>query len=87
MFDDQNRLELTSKDIALIESALHTQQKILSVQSAAGGAGARQKLDDVKHLVKRVGRASQRQAVTKRSGWSHMMQWLFCASGSCSQAR
>ena len=57
MLDNLNRLDLTAKDIELIEAALHTQRKILSVQSEAGGAGARQKLGDLKHLIKRIGRA------------------------------
>ena len=57
MLDNLNRLDLTAKDIELIEAALQTQKKILSVQSEAGGARARQKLSDLKHLIKRVGRA------------------------------
>ncbi|MEM6886846.1 MAG: hypothetical protein AAF636_01765 [Pseudomonadota bacterium] len=87
MFDDLNKLELSSKDIELIESALHTQKKILSVQSEAGGAGARRKLSDLKHLLKRVNRASRRENDDSGSGWSHLARTLFCASGDCTQIR
>jgi len=87
MFDDLNRLELTTKDIELIESALHTQKKILSVQSQAGGPGARQRLSDLKNLMKRVNRVSRGEGNGKPSGWSHMARTLFCASGDCSPSR
>lgn len=87
MFDDLNRLELTAKDIELIESALHTQKKILSVQSEAGGAGARQKLSDVKHLMKRVTRAGRADATPRLTAWGHIRKTLMCASGDCSEAR
>lgn len=54
-----DRLDLTKKDIELIEAALHTQSKILSVQSEAGGCGARKRLSDLQHLIKRIGRAQE----------------------------
>jgi hypothetical protein len=35
----------------VIESALHTQSKILNVQAEAGGSAARQRLNEVKRLL------------------------------------
>ncbi|WP_298843376.1 hypothetical protein [uncultured Roseobacter sp.] len=58
MLENLRNIDLTAKDIELIESALHTQKKILSVQSQAGGRGARKKLTDLKHLMKRLNRAT-----------------------------
>lgn len=57
MVSDLERLDLTAKEIELIEAALHTQTKILSVQSEAGGCGARQKLSELQRLTKRIGAA------------------------------
>ena len=37
MFDDKQKLEISQDELALIEAALHTQFKILSVQASAGG--------------------------------------------------
>lgn len=57
MFNNLHSLELTSEDIKLIEAALHTQKKILSVQSQAGGSGAHLKLNELKRLIARVNRS------------------------------
>lgn len=56
MLESANKLELTAKDLELIEAALHTQKKILSMQSKAGGTGSREKLSDLRHLMNRIGR-------------------------------
>ncbi|MDW4499583.1 hypothetical protein R5H30_16435 [Sulfitobacter sp. D35] len=56
MPNDNHTLELNQKDLDLIEAALHTQQKILSVQSEAGGMGAQERLSALKHLMKRLSR-------------------------------
>ncbi|ABG31622.1 hypothetical protein CEP88_19790 [Roseobacter denitrificans] len=76
MFDNLNRLDLTSKDIDMIEAALHTQKKILSVQSAAGGTGARRKLNEIKQLMKRVGRARAAQNGNAAPSWAQMARMM-----------
>ncbi|MEM9636562.1 MAG: hypothetical protein AAGA94_02875 [Pseudomonadota bacterium] len=89
MLDNSHNLDLTAKDIELIESALHTQKKILSVQSEAGGSGARKRLTDLKHLMKRINRSTSRrsadEAETQRFGWGQFARSLFCTD--CSQPR
>ena len=72
MFENLNRLDLTTKDIELIEAALHTQKKILAVQSQAGGSGPRRTLTDVKQLLKRVGRARRTQPENNSVSWARM---------------
>lgn len=85
MLDNFHDLDLTAKDIALIETALHTQKKILAVQSAAGGSGAHEKLTDLKHLMKRINRNSKRKAAPATQGWSGFARMLFCPD--CNQTR
>lgn len=60
MVSEMDQFEFTTRDIELIEAALHTQAKILSVQSEAGGCGARKKLSELKRLSKRIGAARSR---------------------------
>lgn len=85
MIDNLHTLGLTAKDIELIESALHTQKKILSVQSEAGGSGARKKLTDLKHLMKRINRGVSPAPKVQAQGWGHFARTLFCTD--CSQPR
>jgi hypothetical protein len=89
MFDDSNRLALTAKDIELIESALHTQKKILSVQSDAGAASARDRLAEVNHLMKRVARAAPcpQGHAPKGQGLAYHLRAIFGTGGGCQQAR
>lgn len=78
---DNNELDLTAKDIELIEAALHTQKKILSVQSEAGRGGARQRLTDLQHLMKRIGRARQSSMRASKSSWTQAaLNYLICPS-------
>lgn len=79
MLDNLNRLDLTTKDIELIEAALHTQKKILAVQSEAGGTGARQKLSDLKHLLKRVSRARPHSSDPQTVSWAQMARGFFAS--------
>lgn len=51
MFEKSLTLEVGNKDLELLEAALHTQSKILMVQSKAGGKAARSRLNDVKRLL------------------------------------
>ena len=76
MFENLNRLDLTSKDIDMIEAALHTQKKILAVQSQAGGTGARRKLTDIKQLMKRVGRARDAKKNRAAQSWAQMARMM-----------
>ena len=85
MLDNLNQLKLTKKDIELIEAALHTQKKILSVQSEAGGTGARQRLSDLQHLIKRLGRVRPEPTSAAEPIWSQLTRGIFgCyGTGSC----
>jgi hypothetical protein len=77
MLDNLNRLDLTAKDIELIEAALHTQKKILSVQSQAGGTGSGQKLSELKHLIKRIGRTRVSKCPAQAPSWAQTVRSLF----------
>ena len=83
MFNNLHTLELTAQDIALIEAALHTQKKILSVQSQAGGTGAHKKLVDLKQLIGRVGRAGAKTAPQPARGWLQALRAFAAPQESC----
>lgn len=86
MLDALNKLNLTAKDIEMIEAALHTQKKILLVQSEAGGSGARQKLTDLKYLMKRVSRTRSKPA-RQATTWAQTVRCMFFSQSSCSHTR
>lgn len=78
---DNNTLSLSAQEIDLIEAALHTQEKILSVQSEAGGTGARQRLTDLKRLIKRIGQERRLRNEPSTSGWAQTaLHYLTCPS-------
>ena len=54
MYDKQQKLEISQDELAVIETALHTQSKILTVQASAGGRIARDRLNAVKQVLARV---------------------------------
>ena len=83
MFDNLNRLDLTAKDIDLIESALQTQRKILAVQSEAGGTGAAQKLNELRNLTRRIGKARRSAPRSGGFSFSQMLRALTCDSETC----
>jgi hypothetical protein len=56
--------------LELIEDALQTQKKILSMQSEAGRTGARQKLFDLKQLISRIGKSKQPATRPEPMSWS-----------------
>jgi hypothetical protein len=87
MFDTVTRLDLTSKDIELIEAALHTQKKILAVQSEAGGTGASNKLNDLKNLSRRIGKAQTPTKVSSGYLLTQFLRWLTCTDEACRQSR
>lgn len=70
MLEDVQKVEFTRRDIELIESALATQEKILAVQSRAGGRAARTRLNDLKSLMRRLRRQFPDQSEeTARPAW------------------
>ena len=56
MLDDTYAVDLTKQDLELVEAALQTQERSLSVQSRAGGSAARARLNDLKGLMRRLRR-------------------------------
>lgn len=76
MLDETQTIDLTKQDLDVIEAALQTQEKILSVQSRAGGKAARARLNDIKGLLRRLRR--QNPVVAQRgSRWSETAKSLF----------
>ncbi len=65
MSDEKQKLEISQKEFALIEAALHTQAKILSVQAGAGGAKALSRLNDVKRVLATLAQQGPAQQRTK----------------------
>ena len=71
MLEDVQKIDLTRRDIELIEAALATQEKILAVQSRAGGRSARARLNDLKSLMRRFRRQVPDAPEAKtESGWT-----------------
>ncbi len=66
MPEKQQKLEISREHLNVIESALHTQSKILNVQADAGGSGARAKLNEVKRVLAHL--ASQNPEDNQPSG-------------------
>ncbi|AXI47485.1 hypothetical protein C1J03_16620 [Sulfitobacter sp. SK012] len=57
MFDTNTKLDVSCKELDLIESALETQSKILQVQVNAGTEDVLGKLNDVKRLLTQIDNA------------------------------
>lgn len=77
MLDDTHSVDLTKHDLEMIEAALQTQEKILSVQSRAGGSAARARLNDVKGLMRRLRRQSAAAQTGGSVSWSQTARSLF----------
>ena len=77
MLDDTYAVDLTKQDLELIEAALQTQEKILSVQSRAGGSAARARLNDLKGLMRRLRRQTPAPSGAEGSSWSQTARSLF----------
>lgn len=56
MLDQNLDIEFSDYDLEVIEEALFTQEKILSVQSRAGGNGAKTRLSELQGLLQRMRR-------------------------------
>ncbi|MEL7092914.1 MAG: hypothetical protein AAFN94_14375 [Pseudomonadota bacterium] len=76
MSDDALSVDMTAADLDMIEAALQTQEKILSVQSRAGGKAARARLNEVKGLLRRI-RRQHPQAGARPSTWTETARSLF----------
>lgn len=77
MLDETHSVDLTLQDLELIEAALQTQEKILSVQSRAGGSAARTRLNDLKGLMRRLRRQTPSSQGAPCAGWSKAARQLF----------
>ena len=76
MLDDTYAVDLTKQDLELIEAALQTQEKILSVQSRAGGNAARARLNDLKGLMRRLRRQTPAPTGGEAPSWSQTARSL-----------
>ncbi len=77
MADDIHNVDLTKQDLEMIEAALQTHEKILSVQSRAGGGAARAQLNDLKGLMRRLRRQTPTPNATCTQGWGQAARQLF----------
>ncbi|MEO0381433.1 MAG: hypothetical protein AAF252_14285 [Pseudomonadota bacterium] len=77
MLDETHSVDLTLQDLELIEGALQTQEKILSVQSRAGGSAARTRLNDLKGLMRRLRRQTPAPQGAPAASWSQAARQLF----------
>ncbi|WP_299730110.1 hypothetical protein [uncultured Tateyamaria sp.] len=77
MLDETHSVDLTLQDLELIEAALQTQEKILSVQSRAGGNAARTRLNDLKGLMRRLRRQTPSSQGAPAATWSQAARQLF----------
>lgn len=60
MMTNKHSVDLTPQEIAVIESALHTQEKILSMQSRANGDGqATSRLHELKSTLRNLRRQNR----------------------------
>ena len=74
---DIHNVDLTKQDLELIETALQTQEKILSVQSRAGGGAERARLNDLKGLMRRLRRQTPTHNAGCATSWGQAARQLF----------
>lgn len=68
MSQSTRSIDLTPEELDVIQSALQTQEKILSVQSKAGGdAAVRSRLTQLRGVLQSLG--NHQPPPTSRSGW------------------
>ena len=77
MLENNHNLDLSARDLQLIQDALFTQEKILSVQSRAGGNAAKTRLNEVQHLMRRVRSNVPQPAKEQRKGLFGLTRALF----------
>lgn len=69
-------IDLTPEELDLVQSALHTQEKILSVQSKAGGDDAiRSRLTALRGVLQSLGK--RQPPPSQRSSWLGAARTLF----------
>jgi hypothetical protein len=82
MLDKNQLIEFSDHDLEVIEEALFTQEKILSVQSRAGGNGAKTRLNDLQALLQRMRRGRGQKTcrhVGRRPGlWGQFTRMICC---------
>lgn len=77
MKSNTQSVDLTLQEIKLIEAALQTQEKILSVQSRAGqDTSVSGKLGDLKALLRTLRRQTPKRDTSGRQ-WTRMARTLF----------
>ena len=82
MLDQNQDIEFSDHDLEVIEEALFTQEKILSVQSRAGGNGAKTRLSELQGLLQRMRRQRGDKAGQKTgqrlSLWGQVIRMISC---------
>ncbi|MEP4197577.1 MAG: hypothetical protein ABJL99_18290 [Aliishimia sp.] len=77
MIHNTHSVDLTQQELKLIEAALHTQEKILAVQSRAGqDRSAKSRLDDLKSVLRNLRRQTPHRDAPQQS-WTQMARTLF----------
>lgn len=78
MTSEKKSVDLTPQELNVIESALRTQEKILSVQSRAGGDdSATARLSELKQVLRTLDRQSGPVAPVQCQGWGSMARGIF----------
>ena len=82
MLDQNQDIEFSDHDLEVIEEALFTQEKILSVQSRAGGNGAKTRLNELQGLLQRM-RRQRGDKAGKKTGqrlslWGQVTRMISC---------
>ena len=78
MSDSAQNLEFSDHDLEVIEEALFTQEKILSVQSRAGGNMAKTRLNELQGLLRRMRRQRGGEAGQHLGLWGQFARMLSC---------
>lgn len=71
MFEKTTKIDVTDRELAILEAALQTQVKILGVEAGAGTAEARTRLNEVKGVLSALHRRQKRKRSFNfaLSGW------------------
>jgi len=80
MLDDTKQVALSRDDLDMIAAALQTQEKILSVQSRAGGKAAQTRLVALQSLSRRL--RSYAPRAEGKPIWSRLSRAISCTKGA-----
>lgn len=86
MMDKSQKLEFSTEEFEVIQAALHTQSQILNVQASAGGNAARNRLNQVKRVLARMGQhapSPKPEQTRKPSARTGFLAWLGVVRPSC----